>query len=40
MRESVEKIEKSGKAESFPPILILSKSFFTVSGQGAFIANP
>ena len=27
MRESGEKIEKSGKAESFSPILLLSKSF-------------
>ena len=41
MRESGEKIEKSGRAESFPPILLLSKRVsFIVSGQGAFIANP
>ena len=41
MRESGEKIEKSGKAESFLPILLLSKRVsFTVSSQGTFIANP
>ena len=33
MRESGEKIEKSGKDESFPPILLLSKSFFLITVQ-------
>ena len=32
-----EKLEKSEKAESFPPILLLSKKFIDYSATGAYI---
>ena len=40
MRESGVKIENSGKAESFPPILLLSKSFFYSVWSGGFYSQP
>ena len=41
MRESEGKRKEVGTTERFPSILLMRKNnFFTVSGQGAFIANP
>ena len=40
MRESGEKIEKSGKDESFLPILLLSKKFFDYSAGAYILPQP
>ena len=40
MRESREKIENSGKAKSFPPILLLRKSCLYSVWSGGFYSQP